>query len=161
MNSRDLLLNAAAAAVYAALTLALAPLSYGPVQIRFSECMVLLAFYNKKWVPGLTAGCFLANIGSPFGAADMIVGTAATFLAVYAMRWCPNLFTASLAPVLSNGIFIGLELVYLAQVPAAAEAVLPVMAYIAAGECLSVTVIGTLLFRFLMRNEVLRHYIRD
>lgn len=31
MNSRDLLLNAAAAAVYAALTLALAPLSYGPV----------------------------------------------------------------------------------------------------------------------------------
>ncbi len=133
MNSRDLLLNAAAAAVYAALTLALAPLSYGPVQIRFSECMVLLAFYNKKWVPGLTAGCFLANIGSPFGAADMIVGTAATFLAVYAMRWCPNLFTASLAPVLSNGILIGLELVYLAQVPAAAEAVLPVMAYIAAG----------------------------
>lgn len=56
MNSRDLLLNAAAAAVYAALTLALAPLSYGPVQIRFSECMVLLAFYNKNGCPASPRG---------------------------------------------------------------------------------------------------------
>lgn len=161
MNPRIWLLNAAAAALYAALTLALAPLSYGPVQVRLSECMVLLAFYNKKWAPGLTAGCFLANLASPFGAADVIVGTAATFLAVYAMRWCPNLLTASLAPVLANGVLIGAELAFLAQISAEPGAVLPVMGWIAAGECLSVTVIGTALFRLLLRNDLLRRCIRD
>ena len=62
MNLREWLLTAAAAALYAALTLFLAPLSYGPVQARLSECMVLLAYYNKKWIPGLTAGCLLANL---------------------------------------------------------------------------------------------------
>lgn len=160
MNLREWLLTAAAAALYAALTLFLAPLSYGPVQARLSECMVLLAYYNKKWIPGLTAGCLLANLASPFGAADILCGTAATFLAVSAMRFAPNLIAASLAPVLANGVIIGLELAYLAAIPGDTASVLAVMAWIGAGECLSVTVLGTAVFRFLMRNEVIRRYIR-
>lgn len=157
MNLREWLLTAAAAA----LTLFLAPLSYGPVQARLSECMVLLAYYNKKWIPGLTAGCLLANLASPFGAADILCGTAATFLAVSAMRFAPNLIAASLAPVLANGVIIGLELAYLAAIPGDTASVLAVMAWIGAGECLSVTVLGTAVFRFLMRNEVIRRYIRE
>ena len=73
-NLRMLILNAAIAAVYAALTIGLAPLSYGPIQVRISEFMTLLAFYNKRFIPGLVIGCFIANIGSPFGLTDMIVG---------------------------------------------------------------------------------------
>ena len=52
-NLRMLILNAAIAAVYAALTIGLAPLSYGPIQVRISEFMTLLAFYNKRFIPGL------------------------------------------------------------------------------------------------------------
>ena len=59
-------MNAVIAAVYAVLTIGLSPISYGPIQVRLSECMVLLAFYNRKWIPGLTIGCLLANLNSPF-----------------------------------------------------------------------------------------------
>ena len=41
------------AALYAALTLGLAPVSYGAVQVRVSEFMTLLAFYDKGLIPGL------------------------------------------------------------------------------------------------------------
>ena len=160
LTPRDWLLTAAAAALYAALTIAFAPLSYGPVQVRLSECMVLLAFYHRKWIPGLTAGCFLANLASPFGAVDMVCGTAATFLALCAMRRCTGFFTASLCPVVSNGIIIGLELAWLTGELLSVEALLPLMGWIAAGELLSVTLIGTALFRLLMRSEVLRAYIK-
>lgn len=159
VSVRNLFLNAAAAGLYAALTLGLSPLSYGPLQVRLSECMTLLAFYDRKWVPGLTAGCLLANLGSPFGVTDMAVGTAATFLAVYGMRFCSNVWQASLLPVLSNGILIGLELAYLAAIPGDAASVAAVMAYIGAGEFLAVTAVGTVLFRLLLKNPVLRAYI--
>lgn len=161
MQLRSLLFNAALAALYAALTVALAPLSYGPVQVRLSECMTLLAFYNKKWIGGLTVGCFLANIGSPFGAVDMIVGTGATLLALLAMRFAGNLFTASLAPAIANGIIIAAELIYLAEIPADASEFIPVMLYIAAGEFLAVTVIGLPLMKLIMKNPLLKKYISE
>ena len=115
-NIQSLLMNAVIAAVYAVLTIGLSPISYGPIQVRLSECMVLLAFYNRKWIPGLTIGCLLANLNSPFGVTDMVVGTTATLVSLLLMRFAPNVFTASLAPVLINGIFIGLELAWLSQI---------------------------------------------
>ena len=103
---RFILVNGLVAALYTVLTIGLAPMSYGPVQVRISEFMTLLAFVNKKYVPGLVTGCLLANLGSPFGITDMAVGTLATFLAVYPMQYCKNLFFASLLPVIANGIII-------------------------------------------------------
>ena len=63
--TRRILLNAAVAAVYAVLTVGLAPLSYGPVQVRISECLTLLAYNNKNYLPGLILGGCIANFGSP------------------------------------------------------------------------------------------------
>lgn len=160
LTPRDWLLTAAAAALYAALTIAFAPLSYGPVQVRLSECMVLLAFYHRKWIPGLTAGCFLANLASPFGAVDMVCGTAATFLALCAMRRCTSLFTASLCPVVSNGIIIGLELAWLADMPFSLTYLSLCMVWVMLGELLSVTLVGTALFRYLTMSRVLGRYIK-
>lgn len=161
MSIRILLMNAAIGALYAGLTLFLAPLSYGPVQVRLSECMVLLAFYNKRWIPGLVVGCFLANIGSPFGLTDMVVGTFATLIAVCGMRFCRALWQASLVPVFANGIIIGLELAYLAEIPRDAASILSVMAYIGLGEFLAVSIVGTVLMKLLLRNPVLKEYIGE
>ena len=61
MNTRMLVINAVLAAVYALLTVALAPFSYGPVQVRLSEVLTLLAFYQPKVVPGLILGCLRAR----------------------------------------------------------------------------------------------------
>ena len=102
--------GAMVAALYAALTLGLAPLSYGAVQVRVSEFMTLLAFYDKGLIPGLTLGCLISNVGSPFGITDMLIGTSATFLGLYFMLFCRSAFLASLMPVFSNGLLIGVEL---------------------------------------------------
>ena len=134
-NIQSLLMNAVIAAVYAVLTIGLSPVSYGPIQVRLSECMVLLAFYNRKWIPGLTIGCLLANLNSPFGVTDIVVGTTATLVSLLLMRFAPNVFTASLAPVLINGIFIGLELAWLSQI-GTGDSLIGVMAYRVGRICL-------------------------
>lgn len=157
-----LLRNALLAALYAVLTMALAPISYGPVQVRLSEVLTLLAFYNKRWVPGLTLGCFLANIGSPFGLTDMAIGTLATFLAVLPMHKARSLYKASLLPVLTNGVLIGAELYYLAALPpeTGGFGIGASMMYVAVGEWLSVTIVGRLLFNAAMQNEEFRKLVQ-
>lgn len=45
-------LNAMVATIYAVLTLMIQPLAYRELQLRLSEIVVLLAFYNKKLIPG-------------------------------------------------------------------------------------------------------------
>ena len=153
-----LIKNAMVAAVYAALTLALAPISYGMMQVRVSEFMTLLAFVDSKYVPGLVLGCFLANIGSPLGAVDMAAGTFATFLAVYGMRFCPNIYVASLLPTLSNGLIIAIELQFLELLPAG-TALYAAMAYIAVGEFISVSVVGVILTKLLLKNQRLQSFL--
>lgn len=154
MNTRNLVMNALVAAIYAALTIALAPLSYGPIQIRLAEFMTLLAFRNHKLVPGLTLGCLLANLYSPFGIVDIVVGTFATFIAVYAMRWAPNVYVASLSPVIANGIIIGAELAYVGALPPDMS-VAAMMAYIAIGEFAAVSVFGVIVYKLLERTNLL------
>ena len=155
-----LIRNAIIAALYAVLTIGLAPLSYGPIQVRISEFMTLLAFTNRKCITGLVLGCFIANIGSPYGISDMVIGTMATFLSVYTMQFCPNIFTASLMPVLFNGIIIGAELAYLAAIPAGTS-VVAAMFYIGVGEFVSVSVLGILVAKLLLRNETVRAYLSE
>ncbi len=47
-QTRELAMTAIVAALYAVLTLAIAPIAYGAIQFRLSEVMTLLAFYDKK-----------------------------------------------------------------------------------------------------------------
>ena len=146
--------GAMVAALYAALTLGLAPVSYGAVQVRVSEFMTLLAFYDKGLITGLTLGCLISNVGSPFGITDMLIGTSATFLGLYFMRFCRSAFLASLMPVFSNGLLIGFELNYMADLP-----LLPTMGYVALGEIISVTILGNLLLPLFLKNETVRNIL--
>ncbi len=90
-------------------------LAYGPIQFRVSEVLTLLPVFTPAAIPGVTVGCFIANIAS-FNAIDMIFGTAATLIAsllTYALRnikfkGLPLL--AFLPPVLVNAVVIGLEI---------------------------------------------------
>ena len=80
---KDLTAAAVVAALYAALSLLSNSLgiAFGPVQCRFSEALTLLPMLLPSSVYGLTVGCLLTNILSPYGLTDLIVGTFATFLA--------------------------------------------------------------------------------
>ncbi len=92
------------AAIYAAVTLAVYPLSYGAIQIRFSEALTLLPILLPEAVSGLAIGCFLANI--PMGAWDMLIGTLATLLAAIATRAIKKPFWGVLTTILSNALLV-------------------------------------------------------
>lgn len=68
------------AAIYVAVTLLIAPISYGMVQFRLSEILNHLLVYNKKMIFALGLGVFIANFWSPFFLYDIIVGTGATLM---------------------------------------------------------------------------------
>ncbi|WP_294156527.1 QueT transporter family protein [uncultured Clostridium sp.] len=142
---KRLVRTAVIAALYAVLTLVLAPISYGSVQFRISEIMVLLAFFDPFYIGGLTLGCFVANILGPNGMVDAVFGTIATFISVYAIsitgKYIKNgriaIAVASLWPTIFNGLIIGWELNYLYQVPLILS-----MLEVAAGEIVVVTIVG-------------------
>ena len=139
VNTKFLVSTALIAAIYVVMTLAIAPLSFGMIQIRISEVLMLMAFIDKKYAPGLVLGCFIANCFSPFGMMDVVFGTACTAASLVGITKCSKtLFGASLWPVLCNA-FIGIEL-YLFGSP-----LLLSMATVAFGEFLSVSVLGYVL----------------
>ncbi|MET3558170.1 putative membrane protein [Streptococcus rupicaprae] len=77
----DLAQIAMVAAIYIVLTLTppLNAISFGAYQFRISEMMNFTAFYNKKYIIGVTIGCMIANLIG-YGLIDMVVGGASTLV---------------------------------------------------------------------------------
>ena len=84
-TTRFIVRSSVIAALYAALTLVLALVAYGPVQFRVSEALTILPLFFPEAIPGLFVGCFIANI--PSGLWDMVIGSAATLIAAVATRF--------------------------------------------------------------------------
>lgn len=137
--------TAVIAAIYAAVTLALAPLSYGNIQFRISEIMVLLALFDPMYIGGLTIGCLISNMLGPNGLMDIVFGTIATFVSVsfiyytgkYIKAKKVSLLIASLWPTIFNGLIVGWML--------SKEYSLPLfltIGEVAAGEFVVVTIVG-------------------
>ena len=92
------------------------------MQFRIAEILTVLPVFTPAAIPGLTVGCFIANIAS-FNAMDMIFGTLATLLASvvtylfrkFAIKEIPLL--SLLSPVFFNAVIIGAELYLLSATP--------------------------------------------
>ena len=133
------------AALYVVLTLALAPISYGAIQFRISEILVLLAYFDPIYIGGLTLGCFIANLLGPNGVWDIIFGTLATFISLYAIYFTSKinikekyrLLIASIWPTVFNGAIIGIMLAYVLNIP-----ILISILEVAIGEFVVVTIVG-------------------
>lgn len=67
--------SAVVAAMYFALTLLLQPISFGPVQFRLSEALVMLPYIMPESILGITIGCAAANAFSTFPVYDVIFGS--------------------------------------------------------------------------------------
>jgi len=78
--------SAIIAALYFTLTYFLQPISFGPLQFRVAEMLTVLPIFMPEAIAGLTLGCALANLLSPFGWYDILFGTLATFAASVATR---------------------------------------------------------------------------
>ncbi len=80
---RDFVQVALVAALYIVLTITppLNAISYGAYQFRVSEMLNFMAFYNRKYIIGLTIGCMISNFYS-FGLIDVVVGGGSTLIFV-------------------------------------------------------------------------------
>ncbi|GBF10239.1 QueT transporter family protein [Tepidibacillus infernus] len=110
LNTKKMAMISAIAALYAVLTIAIAPLSYGWIQFRVAEALTILPFFTPLAIPGLAIGVLIANIISPLGIIDMVVGTLATLIAAIITSKIKNKWLVPWPPILINAIFVGLEL---------------------------------------------------
>jgi len=81
------------AAVYGVGTYAIAPLAFGPVQVRITDALLPISWNRRvglSGVLGVTLGVIISNLISPYGLPDIVLGTAA------------NLIVASISYLLSR-----------------------------------------------------------
>ena len=86
LNTRSLTRAAIIAALYLLLTFALQAISFGAVQFRIAEALMLLPVLTVDAVPGLFIGCLLGNLLGGGVWYDVILGSIATLLAAVAVR---------------------------------------------------------------------------
>ncbi len=158
------------AAIYAVLTLVLAPISYGNIGIEFrvAEALTILPIFTSAAIPGLTVGCVVANlIGmsvSGLGMADVVFGSLATLIAAIAtylfrkvtFKGFPLL--SFLPPIIANAIVVGFELsIILTDV---FPSFLWAFFVIGVGEAVVVFVLGTPLYLLFEKDKKLNKLIR-
>lgn len=144
------------AAMYAVITIVFSSLSYGEVQFRISEILVLFALIEPKYITGLVLGCILANIPSPLGIIDVFSGSLATFIGVLFIIFIGKVFglnkksfiIASIGPIVSNAIIVGLELNYLFGTPFWMNVL-----YVGFGEFVVITILGTIVMNIIIKND--------
>ncbi len=69
-NLKNLCFMAVLASLYFVLTIAFAPMSYGPIQIRISDILQPFILFGWQYNVAIAVGTFLANLGSTFGIID-------------------------------------------------------------------------------------------
>ncbi|KRK82757.1 hypothetical protein FC78_GL002769 [Companilactobacillus bobalius DSM 19674] len=154
LKVRDITQLALVAALYVAVTIApvISAFSYGQIQFRVSEILMLLPFFNHKYSWSLIIGCFISNIFSAsLGAYDLILGTLATAIACYLITRVPAktkfLWLVPVICAVVNGLIVGAELHFVLKLPFALNFVT-----VGLGE-LVVVAIGAVIFYFLMQNK--------
>lgn len=137
-DTRKLAFAGMIAALYAVVTLLLRPISYGEMQVRVSEALTLLPILTPAAVPGLFVGCLIANVLGSATIWDMVFGSLATLIAALItrqLRHKPAL--AALAPVVMNGLVVGLVLHFTLNLP-----LLATMLWVALGEAVACYALG-------------------
>lgn len=118
--SYKLAFAAVVGALYAILTMVLAPISYGPLQFRISEALCVLSYFTPVAAWGLFIGCAIANTLSAAGLPDVIFGSLATLIACLGMSAVGKHMKDSLKsrllacflPVIVNAVIVGAMLTY-------------------------------------------------
>ena len=114
-NSKQITQGAMIAALYVVLTMLsrLLGLDSGVIQVRFSEALCILPCFTPAAIPGLFAGCILANLLAGAMIWDVIFGSLATLIgAIFTYKLRHNRFLAILPPIVSNTIIIPFVLAY-------------------------------------------------
>lgn len=173
--TKRIVYSALIAAIYAALTIVLAPISYGAVQFRVSEVLCILPFFFPASVWGLFVGCAISNVISSAGILDIIFGSLATLLSGFCtaaigksarnkakvsvgeiakpVGWLACIAACTM-PVVFNGPIVGAELAYLFPLDDSFwHSFLVFGVQVALGEAVVLYILGLPLMRFVLKNE--------
>lgn len=98
-------------AVYVAITLALTPVSYGIIQFRVSEIILLLPFYNKKFILPSIIAVAIANAFSTINPiADVIAGVLIAIISYTLIALIKNKYINAVLYSVLCGLIIGAEI---------------------------------------------------
>lgn len=154
------------AALYVVLTLPMAQFAFGPIQFRLAEVLTVLPAFAAGYIPGVSLGCFLANLLNPnnLGPVDIICGTIATVLAGIFTRILgkKNKILGIIPPVVFNGLIVGGYLPFLlvdegSEVTAAAVGLS--MFEVAASEAVLLVIVGIPFILLLEKNSRLKSLV--
>lgn len=168
-QTRRLVTAAVIAALYVVMTLPFAQFAFGPIQFRLAESMSFLPMIIPAAIPGLTIGCFLANLLNPgnLGPIDIIFGSLATLISalltrlIYKRSLMKNLSLKSLIalipPVLVNAIVVGTYLTFLlTNEEIFLTMILMNIVYVGLSQIVVVYIIGYPLMLLLRKTKVLK-----
>lgn len=167
MSNKTFARVAMIAAIYTVLTLVLAPISFGNIQIRIAEALTMLPLIYQPSIIGVTLGCFLSNlIGAmmglnPTGMIDAVIGTIATLGAAYCTYKFKDIKIGKLPilsmamPVIWNFVFVGAELGYFMMPENLLLGTIIFGAEVAIGEVVAV-ILGYFLNKVFIRTEIFK-----
>lgn len=135
------------AAIYVVLCMVFAPISFGQVQLRIAEALVVLPCFTKAAVPGLFIGCLISNLLGGSVLLDVVFGSLATLIgAMGSWYFRKNKYVLLLCPIISNVLIVPLVLYYgygvLLPIPV-------MMVTVGIGEVISVVGFGSVLMKAL------------
>ena len=162
MKNRKLALYALIIGVYVSLSIVLSAFSFGTIQVRVAEVLVLLCLIKLEYTWPLTVACLITNlIGIAMGInfpLDFIFGTLATLIScllAYRFRkvlWFGYPVLSLLMPCVINAIIIGYEIMLYSVGSTDHFALFAVAALsVFIGEFISCVVLGIILYKPIMK----------
>ncbi len=109
MDTKDASLTALFTGLYAVLVALLAPISFGPVQLRIADVLIpLSALFGWPVVIGVTLGCVIGNVYVWLGPYDVIFGPIANLIAaVLILQFRKKRLLGCLIGAFPIGIIVG------------------------------------------------------
>ncbi|MCM8711315.1 QueT transporter family protein [Clostridium sp. SYSU_GA19001] len=161
ISTKKIVFGALVGALYAALTLSIPFMSFLPNQLRVSEALTILPYFSSYSIFGIFIGCVVANILSPYGALDMVIGSLASLIAAvltYYIGKSSIKYKKLIAPmpaVIVNAVMIGFLITYSTNTPFLANTI-----SVGLGELISCYLLGLPLLLFIDKNDKLKKYLR-
>lgn len=158
MKNRRKLINISVAAIIAALYVVLTyvasamGLASYAVQVRFSEALTILPLFTPASIPGLFAGCVLANVLTGCALWDVVFGSLATLIgAIGTFFLKKHKILATLPPIIANTVIVPFVLLNVYNL----EGTYWFFALtVCLGEIISCGVLGTLLRKSLEKRNL-------
>lgn len=153
-------ISALIAAIYAVVTLLTASFSFGPVQLRLAEALCFMVYVNPAYIWSIGIGTLLANIFSPVGIVDTVIGTAASVLGCLAASKIKNKWLFPVPVILVNALMVGWEIAYFYIGDCRAVVLAVSCIQVAAGEAAVLYFAGLPMLKMIEKKK-LKHNLMD